>query len=175
MFIIISIILGMISYLILQLSELSCNFFFPCHQIFDSELKTFKNLSNSNEIPYSDVIGASIFSIILGFLATKIDSSKIINKIARRLKISFKYGDENLYTYFLNSPETEWVYVRDITNSLTYLGSVKAFSETSEFKEIVLEQVIVYSYPNSEELYDLERIYLCLPKERIIIEQAKIK
>lgn len=180
MFVIISIMLGMFSYLLLQILTYVYDFvinlfLLPCNRHRNYEvIRTFSNISDSNIIPYSEIIYASIISIFLGFVITKVDDSKIINSIARRFKVSNKYGDENLYSYFLNSPDIEWVYVRDIENSLTYLGSVKAFSETQEFKEIVLIQVTVFNYPNSEELYDLERIYLCFPKDKVIIEQAKI-
>ena len=48
-------------------------------------------------------------------------------------------------------------------------------SENNKFKEIVLEEVTVYNYPNSEKLYDVESIYLCFSKDNIIIESAKLK
>jgi hypothetical protein len=179
MFVIVSIMQGMFSYLILQVIiygyDFSNNILFPCHPWDYNVINTFKNISDSNTIPYSEVIYASIISIFLGFVTTKIDDSKIIYSIARRFGVSNKYGDENLYSYFLNSPDISWVYLRDLANSLTYFGSVKSFSETQEFKEIVLEQVTVFNYPDSDELYDIERIYLCLPKDKVIIEQAKIK
>ncbi|WP_136467324.1 hypothetical protein [Flagellimonas onchidii] len=139
------------------------------------KIETFAKLSNSNSIPYSEVIWASIISILLGFIISKIDHSKLINNLARKLNISNKYGDENLYSYFLNSPDINWVYLRDIENSLTYLGTVESFSETTEHKEIVLGQVTVYSYPKSKELYEIDRIYLVYPKDKLIIEQAKLK
>ena len=118
---------------------------------------------------------ASIISIILGFLISKLDHSKLINTFAKKYNISNKYGDENLYSYFLNSPDVNWVYIRVIENSLTYLGCVESFSETPENKEIVLNQVTVYNYPDSKKMYEIERIYLIFPKDKIIIEQAKLK
>ena len=178
MFIVISIMFGMFSYLILQICKYTISFLKSfCDKNIESfeTLKTFSDLPNGNSIAYSEVILACLISIILGFLISKLDHSKIINNFAKKYKISNKYGDENLYSYFLNSPDIGWVYVRDIQNSLTYLGYVESFSETNENKEIVLNQVTVYSYPHSDKMYDIERIYLVFPKDKVIIEQAKIK
>lgn len=178
MFIVISIMFGMFSYLTLQV----CNYIFSyiCNLCSEKKenlyiIKTFSDLPNGNSIPYSEVIWASIISIILGFLISKLDHSKLINTFAKKFNISNKYGDENLYSFFLNSPDINWVYVRVIENSLTYLGCVESFSETPENKEIVLNQVTVYNYPESKKLYEIERIYLIFPKDKVIIEQAKFK
>ncbi len=178
MFVIISIMFGMFSYLVLQLIIYLITFvknLSSKSNLKYEKIETFAKLSNSNSIPYSEVIWASIISILLGFIISKIDHSKLINNLARKLNISNKYGDENLYSYFLNSPDINWVYLRDIENSLTYLGTVESFSETTEHKEIVLGQVTVYSYPKSKELYEIDRIYLVYPKDKLIIEQAKLK
>ncbi len=178
MFVIISIMFGMFSYLTLQLISYLITFLQNIcsknSKVYES-IETFANLANSNSIPYSEVILASIISIFLGFIISRIDHSKVINKVARTLNVSNKYGDENLYSYFLNSPDINWVYIRDIDNSLTYLGLIESFSEAQEHKEIVLGQVTVYNYPDSEKLYEIERIYLVYPKDKLIIEQAKIK
>jgi hypothetical protein len=179
MFIIVSIMQGMFAYLLLQLLVFGYDFIFNLFSQTENKrsyetIITFSSLSDSDIIPYSEIIYASIISIFLGFLTTKIEESKIIHIIARRIKVSHKYGDENLFSYFLNNPNIEWIYVRDIENSLSYLGNIKSFSESQNFKEIVLEQVTVYNYPDSEELYDIDRIYLCLPIDKVIIEQAKL-
>lgn len=178
MFVIVSIMFGMFSYLVLQIFIYIITFLknICSKTIYNYEnIETFAKLSNSNSIPYSEVIWASLISILLGFVVSKIDHSKLINKFARKLNVSNKYGDENLYSYFLNSPDISWVYIRDVENSLTYLGAVESFSETNEHKEIVLAQVTVYTYPDSKKLYEIEKIYLVFPQDKLIIEQANYK
>ncbi len=178
MFVIISIMFGMFSYVVLQLIYYLIDivkYLIWGNILVYEKIETFADLSNGNSIPFSEVLWASIISLVLGFLISKIDHSKAINNIARKLNISNKYGDENLYSYFLNSPDINWVYIRDIENSLTYLGAVESFSEALEHKEIVLGQVSVYTYPKSKKLYDIDRVYLVYPKDKLIIEQAKLK
>src|SRR4029077_5368445 len=91
------------------------------------------------------------------------------------LKISNKFGDINLYSHFLNSPNINTVYFRDLKSNLTYHGLVESFSETDEIKEIVLRNVTVYYNEeqingNAIVLYQLNAVYLSRPKDEVLIE-----
>ena len=134
----------------------------------------WKNLS-TKEIPYKAVLNASFFSIVIGLACSALDYYKVINRFAKYLKLTTKYGDENLYSYFLNAKNVEEIYFRDIANNLTYHGLVNSFSETSEFKEIVLTDVKVYNYTTSELAYKIDILYLSRPKDQIIIEVPFLK
>lgn len=131
-------------------------------------------LNDKPKIPYIEIILAMGIAIILGFILTKADTYKWLNNFAKRYKISDKYGDEPLFSYFLNLKDTEYVYIRHIKHNFTYLGYVSSFSENEDFREVVLSNVTVYSYDESEELYQVSRLYLCLEKDDIIIEHAQI-
>lgn len=85
-------------------------------------------------------------------IATGLDHYKLINLFGKWIKLTNKYGDENLYSYFLNAKDVDEVYVRDI-NNLTYHGLIDSYSENDEIKEIVLVDVVVYDYETSKELY----------------------
>ena len=166
MFISISILMGTLSYLALQI-------FCFCFDCFDYEnLKTFELLSTDSTIPYKEVIGASLFAIFIAYFFTFIDSYNVINNIARLIGASNKVNDENLFNIFLSRKDITWVYIRDIKNSLTYRGWILSFSENEDGKEIVLNDVTVYNYPETVKLYDLPSIYLNFGKENLIIEQA---
>jgi hypothetical protein len=99
--------------------------------------------------------------------------NKVINRIANWLRISEKYGDENLFSFFLNAKEISWVWVRIPSKNLTYEGYRESFSESETMREVVLRDVKVYRYEDSEFLYEIPAIYLCLPVNDIIIEMPK--
>ncbi len=94
----------------------------------------------------------------------------MITRIGNFLHVTPKYGDENLYTYFLNAKETDWIYVRDKDSNLTYEGRVAAFSENEHAHELVLLDVAVYRYEDSEKLYSVPRIYLCKEIGKLVVE-----
>lgn len=136
-------------------------------------LQTFNLITDSKAIPYREVFYSCIFSIVLAYFTSYMNQRRWVNRIAQYLNVSWKYGDENLYSHFLEAHDTHIVYVRNPKQNLTYRGHVRSFSETETVSEIVLTNVTVYRYEDSEILYDLEKIYLSFSKPDLIIEQSK--
>lgn len=157
-----SILFGGVSYLIAQISFNICR--------HDNSFDNFWSNLPSKEIPFEAVIKAIVTSIVIGFICAGLDNHKVINKFGKFLKLTTKYGDENLYSYFLTADNVNEIYFRDIANNITYHGIINSYSETSEFKEIVLEDVEVYDYATSTFMYGLDKVYLSRPKDDIIIE-----
>lgn len=177
-FILHSTLFGMVCYLVLQvlicIPAFLSNIFCGANKDYMG-LKVWDTINGEKIIPYWEVLKASLLSIIIGGIATTINYYKVLNNIAQRFKISNKYGDENLFSYFLNAKEIEVVYIRHPKNNLTYRGYIKSFSETEHISEIVLSNVSVYEYENSELLYEVDQIYLSFIKTEIIIEKAILK
>jgi hypothetical protein len=169
-FILFSTLFGLFSYLIVQMIIDLLNL---CSFFNISDLTIWNDLTNAKNIPYKEVVLSSFISILLAFIVSLIENRKIINRIAKYFNISNKYGEENLFSRFLNSKEIEYIYLRDIKNNLTYHGWIKSFSETDIVSEIRIADVSVYNYNDSEFLYDIEEVYLSLNKQDIIIELAK--
>lgn len=171
-----AIVLGVFSYVMLQfafnLKIFLSNMCFQTQKSFVI-LNTFENISLTNNIPYKEVFYSSLVSIFVGFVAAFVDNKKIINRMGGCLKVSNKFGEENLYMKFLNSPDIDYIYIRDTLNKLTYFGYVESYSESENFKEIVLGNVSVYNYPECDFLYDVDKIYLCFPVNSVIFELAK--
>ncbi len=107
-----------------------------------------------------DVVFAMMAALPVSLLAAGLVNHKILNRFARFINVSTKYGDENLYSYYLNSDEVDWVYVRDQSANLTYQGRIDSFSENQEMQELVLGEVSVYRYTDSEFLYEIPNMYL---------------
>jgi hypothetical protein len=173
-----AIILGFFSYLCLQIFV---NIPVLAHNIAGKGtskaytlLQTFSLLSDSKLIPYREVFYSSVFSVLLAYLWSYINQRRFVNRLAQYLKISWKYGDENLYSHFLEASDTHIVYIRNPRLNLTYRGQVRSFAETETISEISLANVTVYSYDNSDVLYEVEKIYLSFNKADIIIEQSTL-
>lgn len=126
-------------------------------------------------VSMSEVIITCLFSVVLGFVVTGFIEHKLLSSIARKINVSNKYGEENLYTHFLNSAEVEWVWVRDSTTGMTYEGFIETFSENETIQEIRLGDVKVYYSENSTLLYELSNAYLAGPPGRFSIEIPKTK
>ncbi|MCB9097811.1 MAG: hypothetical protein H6630_09400 [Arcobacter sp.] len=166
-----SVLFGIFSFLILQVLISTLNLLLKSNI---KNLNFWNSLNENSEIPFVEVFLACVICVPLSFIVSLIENRKIISKVATKLNISYKYGEENLYSRFLNSQEIEVVYIRDKTNKLIYHGWVKSFSENDTISEISLEDVIVYQDGKKvKKLYDINSIYLCFNKKDIIIETAK--
>lgn len=165
-FVLLSLVFGLLSYTILQsIRWLNGN---------KQTLDTFTKITDDKIVPFDEIFYACIIAFILGFLITLIDTYRFIEKIANGLKISRSSGKQNLYTEYFFRHEGYWVYIRDIPNSLTYKGIIVGYNEIDDVRELALDNVTVLDYPNSNELYKIDSIYLSLPKDNIKIEIPQI-
>ena len=88
-----------------------------------------------------EVVLALLVSLPISFFISWLVNFKVFNRLGQFFNISTKYGDENLFSYYLNTKEIDWIYIRDIENNLTYQGRVESFSENPNIQEIVLSDV----------------------------------
>lgn len=174
-----SFVLGVFCYLLLQVFgwglDLIGSLFdclaFLCATPISGKLNVWGIVSGSNDsIDLTEIFGAIVLSVPVAFIVSAVLYKKWLNKLADFFNVSSKYGDENLFSYFLNSKELNWIYVRDYERKLTYEGKIVSFSEDSKVQEIVLSDVKVYGYENSDEYYSVPFIYLCREQGSLIIE-----
>ena len=170
-----SFILGITCYISLQGVNFLLDFLFSKYfcfpQVIWSRLEIWGFISDSKtKLKILEVFQATLLAIPVAYFASWVVNFKLFNKISQKLRISNKYGDENLFSFYLNAKEVNWVYIRDIENNLTYQGHVISYSENDKIQEIVLSNVTVFSYSESEEYYSVPSLYLCKNMGSFIIE-----
>ena len=142
------------------------NLFFYCRsKLYDQtynyhSLKVWASLDEKAIIPFNEILYASILSIIIGFISAKIIQDKLIYSLSKKLKVSHKFGEENLFYHFMRDKETTEIYIKDISKNLVYHGVLSFYSESPSIREIVLKNVNVYSYVDSKFYYNSPKIYL---------------
>jgi hypothetical protein len=87
------------------------------------------------------------------------------------LKVTKKYGDEDVWDFTLNSGRAgvDYVHMRDFENKMVYAGWVESFSETDKLRELVLRDAQVFDF-DSAMLYEVPLIYLARLPEKMHIE-----
>ncbi|KAA6351775.1 hypothetical protein EZS27_000900 [termite gut metagenome] len=125
---------------------------------------------NSNKYNRIEIFTSYVLSIPLGLLYGYIYLKKWPNKLFKYFKWTDRYGDDDVWSFYLNSPETDWVYVRERTTNLTYFGKIRAFSDSGVKREILLADVEVYRTDDGEKLYNLKSIFLELDEFNYSIE-----
>ncbi|MES2164216.1 MAG: hypothetical protein V4476_23935 [Pseudomonadota bacterium] len=173
-----SFLFGVASYALLQLLAffyvLLLKYFQPLvdHQYIT--LKVWLIIQNiKSPIEISEVAWAVGLSPFVAAFSSFIVNYKILNKISQKLKLSTKFGDENLFSFLLNSKEADWLYIRDKAAGLTYCGQIVSYSECDKIQEVVLSDVKIFDYESSDELYEVSIVYLSKPLGEFVIEIPK--
>jgi len=172
-----SFIFGVLSYAIVQLLLSAwqiADFVLVGTPVLFTRLRVWSLASTQHaDIALWEVCAASAVAPIIAFVATTISEHKWLTRLAQRLHVSNKFGDENLFSYYLNSDEVQNVYIRDPNVNQTYAGRVLEYSETDHIQEVVLSGVTVYDYEGSQPLYSLPTMYLARPIGTFTIETVE--
>lgn len=142
--------------------------------ILQTSFSTFDAFFNSNSINGATILSATIISAFLAIFASYIYTYKLLNIFCSMIGATKRYGDQDVWTYLNNSPGVEWVYFRDYKHDFVYRGLVKAYSDSQERREILLEDVTVYRQSDSLELYSMEAIYISRDDTDFTIEIPRI-
>jgi len=133
----------------------------------------FDNNKDYNKI---EIIIAYILSIPLGLFYGFVVSKKLINKIFQYFGWTHRYGDDDVWSYFLNSKEINWIIVHDKKTNMSYFGSIRAYSDSNAKREILLNDVDVYASDDWDKpIYQSEFVFLELDNNNFTIESPKIK
>jgi hypothetical protein len=112
-------------------------------------------------VRWTEVVIASLVSVGLAVGASYVQRFKLINWIGRKIGATHRFGDEDVWEYFHNSPDTgSWLYVRDHKEELVYYGWLEAYSESGDDRELLLSDVEVYSDETDEPLDTVPLLYV---------------
>lgn len=120
---------------------------------------------------FPEILFAVAISIIGGVLSLYVENHKLFTRFVQTIGATKTYGDEDVWDFVFNSSSSavNFVHFRDFEQRVTYAGFVEVFSESGQLREIVLRDVIVYDFEQTE-MYRVPRLYLARERENIHIE-----
>lgn len=121
-------------------------------------------------VSYTEIVWATILSVPISLILASALNKKWLHRAAKNLNITRKIGDLDLWNFVLESPDTEWVVVRDIKYNLAYQGRIQSFSETFNENELLLRDVLVLQNDTGQELYQVDALYLSRDPKDLTIE-----
>lgn len=176
-FIVRSFIFGIISYSITYIIYIASghgSYFIH----FDISDKGTNYLLQKNNIICISI--ATLTSLILSLFWVYIHKNKSFNKITQKIKLTQKYGDEDVWDYTLNRKTInnnkiyeKYITVYDYGNDIIYCGYLDSFSETDKERELFIVKAHIYN-SEGKKLYELENLYLGLDKTSVCMEIKEI-
>ncbi|MGH9855459.1 MAG: hypothetical protein ACREBD_36955, partial [Blastocatellia bacterium] len=125
-------------------------------------------------LSWKEVAAVSILSIVVAFVASYINSHKLINKIGQRLSVTARYDDADVWECFNDEFKSKWVYVRDHKLNLLYYGWINLYSDSEKPRELLLIDAQVYNNLSGEYLYSCEMLYIARERSELSIEIPKV-
>jgi hypothetical protein len=126
------------------------------------------------KIAWGEITLAAAVALILAGAISAMTNHNVIFRFARRLGISRKTGEIDVWGLLFASDLGDRVIVRDPAHDLAYRGSVEAFSESSERAELLLSDVVVYRHTTATKLYETDRLYLARNVNELVIEAIDV-
>ena len=117
---------------------------------------------------FATAIAVSLVCAVLWLYAI---NYKIAGNLLRMIGATKSFGQEDVWDFVFNSPEpaAEYVYVRDYDKQKVFSGWVRAFSETSEVRELLLRDAQVFDL-EGQLLYEVPPIYIGRKRDNVDIE-----
>ncbi|MCF6316819.1 MAG: DUF6338 family protein [Marinosulfonomonas sp.] len=115
------------------------------------------------------------WSIPLSFLLSigwlYVVNNQLLARFVHWIKASQRYGDEDVWSFTLNSSDAavEYVHFRDLENGYIFAGWVRAYSENEGNRELLLRDVIVYDDKGTK-ISTSPRLYISRAKNNIWME-----
>jgi len=127
-------------------------------------------LSRSGEINWRELYTAIGISVLLAAIVAAAYNYKLVTVIGRFLRITRRFGDEDVWEYLHNSPDVEWVYVRDHLQDITYYGRISTFSDRYKQRELVLSDAIAFENDTGTRLYEVDGVYVSRDVSTVTLE-----
>lgn len=124
----------------------------------------------TQQISWDEIAMSAVAAVVLSGAISALRNHNVLHRTARRLHVSWKFGDLDVWSHFLNSPRIGWIAVRDIPADTTYEGWLDAYSDTGDDAQLLLSDVRVYRSSIGGELYRTQRVYLSRDKNALVIK-----
>jgi hypothetical protein len=144
------------------------------YRIFCKEFST-NALNGVEAISLVDFIDEILVSIPTSFLLAVIWLYSVryrwIMKLLNYIGATRRFGLEDVWSFTFNSnqPHVEYVDVRDVQNGFVYSGYVNAYSETEDYRELLLVDAKVYD-EEGDEITDAPHLYISMPRDKVWVE-----
>ena len=122
-------------------------------------------------IAWGEIALSAVVASLLALVVAAGANRNLLHRAAEWMGISRMFGEVDVWGYFFNSPQIQWVSVRDLATDTMYEGWVEAFSDTGASAELLLRGVTVSRSSTGAKLFDCKRVYLARDRAMLIIEQ----
>lgn len=122
------------------------------------------------KVQWHEVLFATLIGVLLSFIASFIYMKRLVNRFGQHIGVTNHFGEEDIWYFFHNVPDVQWVFIRDHKFDLAYRCWIEAYSDPYKERELLLRDADVYVNSTGEFLYQRKAIYLSRKHDELTIE-----
>jgi hypothetical protein len=140
------------------------------------EARMLRAMLDENVQPdYLEILLAIVAASLVGICAAWATNRKLAFRLFHSIKVTNHFGDDDVWSFIMNSDDYDWVIVRDHKLDLAYVARIEQFSDSGEKRELVLGSVDVRNNKTWRLLYKAERSYLSRDDQDLSVEILSLK
>jgi hypothetical protein len=113
---------------------------------------------------------ACVTAFVQGLVLSAIQNHKLFHNFARRLRISRRSGELDVWGIVFNSARIQFATIRDYKHDLMFDGWVECFSDDAKTSELFLRDVGVYRNSSAHLMYTVGGVYICVDTKEMGLE-----
>jgi hypothetical protein len=129
-------------------------------------------LDEKVQVVWQEIVYASLCGVLLSFIAAYIHTYKLVTRFGQLVRATTSFGEEDVWDFFHNRPDIQWVYIRDLKYDLSYRCWIEEYSDAFKERELLLREVDVYRNSTGESLYHCDVVYFSMKHDEFTIEAA---
>ena len=127
-------------------------------------------LEDGAVVAWREIALAAAAAVLLGAGISAALNHRLLYAAARRLRISWRTGDPDLWTSVLRVQGRRWLVVRDVGRGLVYYGWADGFSEDGATPELLLRAASVHDADTGGNLYKADILYVSFESRALAIQ-----
>jgi hypothetical protein len=137
----------------------------------DAQVQFFNALvDEKSPISLPEIFVVCEVAVLLGIAITVESTYKLGNRMFRRLGVTKRFGELDVWGFAFNLPDNQWVTIRDLKFDLVYDGFIYSFSDDGVDAELLLLSVQVYRNSTGQLLYEVPQLYVSRDRRDITLE-----
>jgi hypothetical protein len=125
-------------------------------------------LKGDLNITPKEIFIATIVSLVLSVLIIYIINFNLMYKLAGKMRLSTKFGNNDVWLTLFNDKKTTWITLRPSDCEQYFVGEVEHFSDENSLRELTLINVAIYNENDGNYMYSQDKIYFSFPADQNI-------
>ncbi|QLB12917.1 hypothetical protein EV697_102411 [Bisgaardia hudsonensis] len=131
------------------------------------------NVSQNNEIPYSEIMWAAVVALGNAMIFCRLEKTEVLSRFLQRCGITDKYGSYSTFVLMSKKYEGEYIDAIFYNQNLMYRGIIESINEKENEYELIFMDVTLYRIDDSgnpKPISEMDHVCLACSYKDLILQ-----